>query len=58
MKVAQDDEAVQKLQAFADANKQTQGKFTIGHEKVRDRHHPDLSTLSMKHADDVNGTET
>lgn len=34
IKVAQQDEAVQKLQAFADANKQTQGKFTMGQEKV------------------------
>ena len=33
-KIAQQDEAVQKLQAFADANKQTQGKSTIGDEKV------------------------
>ena len=27
-------EAVKKLQAFADKNKETQGKFTIGDEKV------------------------
>lgn len=27
-------EAIQKLQAFAENNKETQGKFTIGDEKV------------------------
>lgn len=27
-------EAVKKLQSFADSNKETQGKFTIGDEKV------------------------
>jgi hydroxyacylglutathione hydrolase len=27
-------EPIKKLQAFAEANKQTQGKFTIGDEKV------------------------
>lgn len=34
VKIAQQDEAVQKLQALVDANKQTQGKSTIGDEKV------------------------
>jgi hypothetical protein len=29
------DQKIKKLQAFADQNKQTQGKFTIGDEKVR-----------------------
>jgi hypothetical protein len=28
-------EPVKKLEAFAEANKETQGKFTIGDEKVR-----------------------
>lgn len=28
-------EPIKKLQSFADQNKQTQGKFTIGDEKVR-----------------------
>lgn len=34
-------EAVKKLQAFANENKETQGKFTIGDEKVTPRHSPD-----------------
>lgn len=34
MKVSQT-EPIKKLQAFAEANQQTQGKFTIGDEKVR-----------------------
>lgn len=33
MKVSQS-EPIKKLQAFAEANQQTQGKFTIGDEKV------------------------
>lgn len=34
MKVSQT-EPIKQLQAFAEANQQTQGKFTIGDEKVR-----------------------
>lgn len=34
IKIMQTD-AIKKLQSFADNNKQTQGKFTIGDEKVR-----------------------
>ena len=38
-------EPVKKLEAFANENKQTQGKFTIGDEKVgHDRHWPNLRT--------------
>lgn len=33
-------EAIKKLQAFAEANKETQGKFTIGDEKVCARRRP------------------
>ena len=32
--VAKDNEAVKKLDAYSQANKETQGKFTIGDEKV------------------------
>lgn len=33
--VAKDNEAIKKLDAYSQANKETQGKFTIGDEKVR-----------------------
>ena len=33
-KVLESDEAIEKLDAYTQANKETQGKFTIGDEKV------------------------
>jgi len=38
-------EPIKKLEAFANSNKQTQGKFTIGDEKVGSLRVPDCDVL-------------